>query len=398
MGDRRVGFYQVDGVDYTSKYRALEACADWQWPNWNFNDKEYGALDWPVEPDDDLYQMYRDRAIQISLQYDKVVIFFSGGIDSTTVLHTFIDNDIPIDAVIVIQGQLGYMEQEVRAIPYIKKLQQAKILTCPLIELDTTSYYDFQDENWMYGNLNSLAPYVDTWPQAWKHPAMQDLLHKGKTAFVRGVDKPRIVLEEDNAWYISFLDIYAAMGDYNRTNPHQDWDRVEYFYWTPDMTSIVHKQAHMVVNWFEQNTTLEFAKKVTTKEHTFDRNVYNDYIDPIVYGKYTDQSPGDPRNYFSIGKVSEHNTLWDNDETFYLGRNNTSASRTSYNNWVKGLEIIRDSIHISKFNTPDITKTADALNKFGINELAYLSPVLAEAVGTWSKFYKIKDAEFIDKS
>ena len=107
---KKAGFYEYNGKYYINKFQALEA-AGTDYVTWHFNDEEFGKFDWSKEPDDDLYDMYAQRAWQLRQKYDKIVIYFSGGIDSLTVLRTFVNNSIPIDAV-VLWGMFNHNNQK----------------------------------------------------------------------------------------------------------------------------------------------------------------------------------------------------------------------------------------------------------------------------------------------
>ncbi len=56
---------------------------------------------WITEPSESLSFLYKKRAQQIRDSYDYIVMYFSGGSDSITMLNAFIKNNINIDEVIV---------------------------------------------------------------------------------------------------------------------------------------------------------------------------------------------------------------------------------------------------------------------------------------------------------
>lgn len=98
------GLYKVGNKAFTNK---LEAClalnnipGDHQ-IHWDYHDDVYKRAQWLHEPPVSIDELYKQRAIQLREQYDHLVLFYSGGADSHTILQTFINNNIKIDEVFV---------------------------------------------------------------------------------------------------------------------------------------------------------------------------------------------------------------------------------------------------------------------------------------------------------
>lgn len=62
---------------------------------------EFDDVVWDIEPSESFKELCKQRALQIRESYDYVVLHFSGGSDSTTVLNSFIENKIPIDEIVI---------------------------------------------------------------------------------------------------------------------------------------------------------------------------------------------------------------------------------------------------------------------------------------------------------
>ena len=253
-----------------------------------------------------------------------------------------------------------------------------------------SKYHHFEDENWVYACGQALTPQVYSYNNFWQEPWLQDFLMRGKTAFIRGVDKPRIILQ-DHQWYVSFLDAYIMSGTpTGMLKANQDWDIQEYFYWTPDKPEIVAKQAHVMINWFERNLSYDELAKLTTKEHTFNRGIYNNYADPLVYGRYVDQLPGQDRTYYTLGKPLSSN-VWHKDIWFFQSRD---VLDDEYTKWIAGLDMLRSKIPDSKFNRFDQSKVNELQGLYNLDQQAIdLGPILFGTVGIWSKFYPVKRSE-----
>jgi len=212
---RRMGIYEYAGHYYTNKFRALKA-AGTDHVNYDFNNEQFSRVDWTVEPDEDLYALYAERAWQIRSQYEKVIIYYSGGIDSTVVLRSFVDNNIPIDAV-VINGifdtstnykDTNIAEQTRVALPYLEELQREKNIKLPIYWYDTLEAHKlaFNDPDWQWKTVSQLCPATIANHQFHSDPYIQTLMSKGNTIAVKGIDKPR-VLYENGKWYWGFLDV-----------------------------------------------------------------------------------------------------------------------------------------------------------------------------------------------
>lgn len=393
-----MGWYEVNGLRYLNKYHALENCPAEQWPRWNFNHDTYGIVDWGTEPAQDLYDIYRDRAEQLRTSYDYLLLYYSGGIDSHAVLRSFVDNDIKLDGIVVSgsysvdQSNHWTCNQEQRQVadPYIDQLRRASKLRCPVYYLDTVKYHTFEDENWVYACGQSLTPQVYSYNHFWQEPWLQDFVMRGRTAFIRGVDKPRVILDDDQ-WYVSFLDAYVMSGTpTGRLAKNQDWDIQEYFFWTPDMPKIVQKQAHVMIQWMEKNLDKAKIQTLTSKENLiFNRGLYNDYADPMVYGRYVDQRPGEPRPYFTLGKPLSPN-VWHKDLWFFQTRD---VHQTEYNKWVAGLQMLGRKIPSHRFNQrpSDVQNLETFAKAYNFDRQALdLGPILFGTVGIWSNFYPVR--------
>ena len=97
----KLGFYTVGDKTFYSKPQALlEATQTGHFPHWNFNRSIFSQIDTTIEPQIDLRDLYRMRAQQLRDRYDYIRLEFSGGSDSTTVLYSFINNNIHLDEVV----------------------------------------------------------------------------------------------------------------------------------------------------------------------------------------------------------------------------------------------------------------------------------------------------------
>jgi hypothetical protein len=336
------GYYTVNGVIYHDKVSALRATPPGQYPEWHFITDSFRDRDWQQEPPGTLLDWYRLRAEQIRQRYDRVILMYSGGVDSTVMLHSFIDNNVPIDGVFSYGSfNLPNAEKFVRnqeiyqvAIPYISALKQSGKLKCDYYLLDDTRFYDlYNDEAWSEKTQASIySPEVGFWSQFHRDPWIQQHCEQGTTVVLRGVDKPRVVVDDD-VWKLVFLDCQTV-------TLHNPWVKThdnlfyDFFYWTADLPELMVKQAHEIKKFFEsrESDSPEFLELFSRDGGVYNLKRYVEWIDPIIYQPYVHEQPGEPRRYFTVGKSSMQN-LWNKDDAFIA-----TAADYQKNNWRYGMQ------------------------------------------------------------
>lgn len=322
-----LGFYEVDGKKYANKISAMLECPDDKWVHWNFNDEKFSRHDWKIEPKKTLRELYKIRAIQLREKYDKLILFYSGGIDSTTMLRTFVDNNIKIDAVVTygcfgLQSNkklLRNLEVYQSAIPYIKELQKNTKHKIDYILLDDwEQFFNFDDESWVFhGGSSTLRPEIYAFNFYHTNPKLQEIMSKGTTAILRGIDKPTVQYQ-DGEWFLVFLDKHTGLETSGLSDEVNKWYNIEYFYWTADLPELMCKQAHIIKKYFCNKSSL-IPKLFDPTNEDYSSNEYNNYIDPLIYSDYTSQEIGQQRNYFSLGKSSQNSITYKDTEFFRFG-------------------------------------------------------------------------------
>lgn len=360
-----LGYYIVDGKRYRNKTMALLASRNGQYPQWIFNDDVFGSHDWTKEPMEDLYELYRQRAVQIRQKYEKVILLFSGGIDSITALRSFVDNNIPIDGIVSYGAfsannkdrLLRNAEIYNAAIPYIKKLEASTGKPLPYHMIDDWPMMNMMtDESWLFTtNGSSLSPETIAYNFHHLDPWIQNIMSQGRTVLLRGVDKPR-VMWENGRWLIRFLD--CQTGGFHSSGslgPESSWYDVDYFYWTRDMPELLIKQGHIIKNWFETffrlnpdkiglRDQLFAAPGGKNPKSSFKNEDYYRWIDPLIYGRYLNEKPGDKRSYFTVGK-SSHVNMMIKDHVFF-----DYAEQPTRSVWDQGIDFVLSSIDHRYFN------------------------------------------------
>ena len=263
----KFGFYQVGEFKFYSKVEAIEVSRKTGHPvHWNFNDLAFSAYNWKIEPTQSLQDLYQARARQIRERYDYIVIWWSGGADSYTVLKSFVDAGLFVDEIATfhnhgVDGSWDtYLNSEVKrvAMPVAEKLLEHS----PNTKFRLVDHKDYQtdlfykDDNkfdFLYKanavfSPNQLARrYIRE-----QEKDYLDLFAQGKrVCFVWGMDKPRISLENDGRYAIRFVDIVD-----NSVNPvtqalDRPWENDEFFYWSPDANDLLCKQGHVIMRYLK---------------------------------------------------------------------------------------------------------------------------------------------------
>jgi hypothetical protein len=271
--DKR-GFYQVGPHKHYSKLHAIMASQQTgHYPYWNFNDELFGQYDWTVEPEESLTSLYKRRAQQLRDKYDYLVLSYSSGSDSTNMLHSFLFNGIPIDDVICYgpfstnQGrqnlnrdpEYNYREIDLLAIPYLQELSKKYNFKVTMYDWTNDVATQYKDTDWVWTQVSHrFAPSIVARNRMHMQPQHLNLVDRGfKVGFVFGIDKPRIVLKDNNYW-CGFIDLCTSMSvGPGGSMTGNVWENDEYFYWTPDLPELTIKQAHLMMRFFETHPLLK---------------------------------------------------------------------------------------------------------------------------------------------
>ena len=299
------GFYVAGNKRFTNKLDAiieLNSFGGNHDVHWDYHEDVYNTVNWTVEPKDSLLSLYGQRAKQIRDNYDHVILLYSGGADSQTILEAFIHNNIPFDEVIVFGAfeaernvisnlgasqTPGYYTREYHQIakPILKELQKThkfKITEWDWADdiLDTVT----NNHDWAWDVGARFAP--DAIPRQYLHEKFRHtdrFDERGKTtAFVYGVDKPRL-LRDDNFIYATFIDALITTGVGNTADIHgRVWENDEFFYWSANFPEIVVKQAHVIARNLADTNRLHLLPR-TDNLSSFHHPGYYGIINNIIY-------------------------------------------------------------------------------------------------------------------
>ena len=306
MAGDKLGCYRVGPHKVYSKLDAIVLSQQTgQHLTWEFNDQVYGNYDWLTEPQSDILSLYRDRAQRLRDSYDYIVLMYSGGADSQTVLDSFVNHGIPLDEVAsfvnleATKSKQHYLNLEIyfNALNKIQELQKKHTwLRHRIVDISQMQLSFFESRanrsDWIYRTntfYNSNVIAKENLPS--KVPDWAKVMAQGKRlCLLWGQDKPRIF--HDGRFGIRFLDMIN--GPTVRSMQHCQDYADELFFWSPDSTDILCKQAHLIKNYLNEHlwtspyvspNTLDLAyKTVAGKKY----GLSNSGIHSIIYPEWVE--------------------------------------------------------------------------------------------------------------
>lgn len=258
------GFYVVGDKIYNHKIHALqEASRTRHSIHWNFNDAVFEKFDWTQRLDIPLLEIYRMRAVQLRQKYQYLICCWSGGGDSTTMLDSFLDNDIPLDELLILwptslspgkyypcldKSPENFMsEWDFSIKPRLDKLREAY----PRLKITIRDTFkeppkdEDRDDTVLIVEKHSYGT-IQKWREL-DHVIEERLQQYSSVAAMLAVAPVEMCIINGHA-AISFDDINAYPGsksDFTLTGMPRN---IEYFYWTPDFPELIREQAHAMID------------------------------------------------------------------------------------------------------------------------------------------------------
>jgi hypothetical protein len=292
------GIYWVGNVPFECKVSALNfASSTNQQIVWDYHDAVFSSKDWSVPIESSLSELYKKRAQQLRDNNEYLSLCYSGGADSTNVLHSFIDNGILLDEIVMFRPSLFtanstdksseniWSEIDYVAIPHLKNyidVGKTSVRVIDLNEIVQDFVYSKEAVDSLRGlkyisATNVLKNATFTRDRVWS----ARLLAGKPICHIIGMDKP-IVSYDSGAYYFQFMD-GSGLGNVATGSSGivemQSMQKFEPFYWTPDLPELLIKQCQVVKAASSVNIFMQLML-------TNSRNKSQDYlraIDGIVY-------------------------------------------------------------------------------------------------------------------
>jgi hypothetical protein len=263
------GYYLVNGIKTFSKFEAWQLSGnDISKIEFIFNDDVYSTHDWSKEPEEDIYELYRRRAHQLRKDYDYIVLIYSGGIDSHTILETFLQNNLRVDEICTfsnndVQAKTEKFNQEVynAAIPFVETLDLKKLGTKFRLVNIGQMIIDQLSDLYHFENFEHYSLSTPFWRTAVSNHVLKSnilehrkLVESGKSVcYLWGHEKPSMRIKDQHYCLVipdTFSGGFGAKQYNNRTILKNNFDNFydEAFYICREFPEISIKQAHMLAD------------------------------------------------------------------------------------------------------------------------------------------------------
>jgi hypothetical protein len=342
----RNGYYLINGIKTFSKIEAWQLSGkNWSNVEFIFNDDTLSQLDWTVEPNEDIYELYRQRAQQLREKYDYLVLMYSGGIDSETVLETFLFNNIKLDEVF----SLSTADTAEKSSKYNKEIFEKVFPYINSLDLNKSGTY--------FRYLEFGKYMVDQWNDEFHYENFQNYSHGAqwfiirshilkskikdheilseqgkKICYIWGFEKPSIYVDSGRHYY-TFVDLNHEMSSRQYINREILKERFnnfydETFYISNDMPKIFLKQSHLLLNLINN------ISKDDPKLKTFDQLLSGGPFVEHHAGKYLDKKTIDgcifPKailSRYSDEKKLKGSTVLSQNDNWFLISNHENKDR-----------------------------------------------------------------------
>ncbi len=359
-----MGWYEIGGEIYWDKASALlegtKRNLRYKDLHWNFNDDVFGKFNWSEEPEGDIRNYYCLRAKQLREKYDYLILNLSGGSDSTTILYSFIQENLHLDEVVIRYAKEGtknfkpdnknfnasneFSEFEYAGKPLLEWLSVHSPRTKITIHDFSQEILDSNlswDENFIYWTGDYVTPGCIVRYNHFSNLDHLKTFDKGKRiGIIFGVDKPRLILEDDSL-YVRFVDRPVHIALPATVNNGFSNLNVELFFWSPELPSLISKQAHLIKKWFElsYNKMHSYMLDPNWQINPMNRTIYEAFIKGIIYPDY------DLRTFQTNKPMKAVYQEWD----YWMDSFKTS---NGYNTFMNGLSHLYQNIDHSFFKMP----------------------------------------------
>lgn len=329
-------YYQAETKNFTN---ALEF---WEHINvtkesfhFHLYDTKFSEADWSVEPDRTMAHLCQWRAESIREKYDHVRIWYSAGRDSHHILKTFLDSNLKVDELLILDwsimdrfktdATIAYDTAVTTFKQYKKPLPKVTIFKPDQYEYDQYFHKDYFLNGDGYGtnynfNINHYPNIIKFFPE---------LSEKRRNICeVFGFEKSKIHMDDDGRFYFQ-------MNDKNFNQGLGEANNLEWFYLSGDHPELAIKQSYLIMK-FLKNT---FKKTLTVNEVDHfqeSRSSYDMFASILGRGsKISEQTGGGVNKTFGFN----HNQYA---EIFEAAKRNKWTALTHYHDFITHITILNE--------------------------------------------------------
>lgn len=351
----KLGHYTVGTKRFLYKIDAIRESTISKIPvKWNFHDTVYSKMDWTKPNRVDMRTLYKRRALQLRDSYDYLILYFSNGSDSQTILKTFLNNNIRLDEVFVrwpvkLAERIGakfdtspenlYSEWFFTikpALEWLKNNHPSVKITIHDWTDDASTLHNKLNDDTLVKQTNTHYINYGTYLRQIHNNEFKRLDSGESIGSIFGIEKP-FLCKNGNDVYCYFIDkTMAAGGDFYTKV-------VEPFFWTPDMPEIVMEQAHLLLDHMKLNPKLFDLIEMNNLTDQTNRNLYEEFVKQIIYPDYD-------LNTFQTDK---HIGILSKNDLPLLNSNELTQSVGKWKSMVKNLlnGVDQEYLHISGEHT-----------------------------------------------
>jgi hypothetical protein len=256
--NEKYGYWAVDNLKFDYKFDALRAAT---LSNGNvsfvFHDHVWDNFDRTQLGKQSINSLYRERAQQLRDTYDYLILYYSGGSDSHTILRTFLDNNIKIDELCIKwpkpfrDGRLYVVNsQDTSARNYwsewdycVKPVLDILKSTHPEIYINIIDYAEDFDtikmESVFKKSFHVRSGGCMIYTSSHSNTERKSIGH------IYGVDKPILSLKNDT-FRMHFSDIGISV----ISKLHDDDTDTECFFWSADMPILAYEMAYQTAEYY----------------------------------------------------------------------------------------------------------------------------------------------------
>lgn len=289
---------------------------------------------WDKEPEESWNTLKKQRAQQLRDSYDYIIVYFSGGSDSITVVNSFLDNNLLIDEIVI----NGYSEiPDIRvngnyAINYLKSRHYTgKITFNDLTSDKLIKIYNNEKLDAFNNGQGSAACNLRTnieWFE--QNNIIKQHIRKSNIAHVYGGITP-IIEKIDNHYYnIISPKIFLL--------PSTQFNNIQFFT-TEEFPSLHAKQCHILVRYMEKHNINRLVENESVEQAHIIRLNVRDEANPLLY--FSKENLGSKNFYLNGGERLVFNQYYKQKNTTLLHRYMNSKLTTFLKNPYIDLKLVK---------------------------------------------------------